>query len=368
MQYLLMRRRRHRATYLSDINIVERVRRSTTVLAVLFAVHTLLMMYFESLSLGDAIWLTLTTATTVGYGDISATTAAGRVSTVVLLYFGGIFVLANLAGEYFEGRLERKNRMLKGTWEWSMSGHIVIINTPIRGGTQYFVRLVSQLRKNQKFSEIPIQILTRQYPDGLPVELRNLGVVHFSGNADNREVLEQINVRDAAAIVVLAKDEYATSSDALTFDVLHRIKECGVEHVQVLAEVVNDDNRNRFSAAGADIVVRPIRAYPEIIVRALVAPGFEKVLENLFQHEGDHTIRYDLPVSGYTWGQVVSKLVNKGFGTAMAYVDQMNEPICNADPSTPIDAKAIIVMVRADRVPSQRDIRALLLDKQSTAT
>ncbi len=47
--------------------------------------HTLAMMAFEELALGDAVWLTATTMTTVGYGDLSASTAAGRWSTVILV-------------------------------------------------------------------------------------------------------------------------------------------------------------------------------------------------------------------------------------------------------------------------------------------
>ena len=41
-------------------------------LMLIFALHTVAMMSFEKLSFGDSLWLTLTTATTVGYGDLSA--------------------------------------------------------------------------------------------------------------------------------------------------------------------------------------------------------------------------------------------------------------------------------------------------------
>jgi voltage-gated potassium channel len=357
---LLGRRRRRKALYIRDIDINASALRSLLLLAGIFFLHTLCMMWFEDLPFSDSLWLTLTTATTVGYGDYSATTFAGRAATVVLLYFGGIFVLANFAGEYFEGRVERKNRMLKGDWEWNMSGHIVIINTPIAGGTAYFIRLIDQLRKVSEFAQTPIQILTRQYPEGLPKELRELGVVHHTGYPDKKDSLEAINIREADVVILLAKDEDDVTSDALNFDILHRIQEAQVRHATIIAECVDDENRERFLKVGADIVIRPVRAYPEIIVRTLVAPGSEKILENLFMHDGDHTRRYNLHVNNLSWGEVVNRIVNAGFGTPLAYINNDDDAVCNADPAQNIDAVALIIMVRSSRVPTSEKIAEIL--------
>jgi voltage-gated potassium channel len=56
-------------------------------------------------TLGDALWWAIVTATTVGYGDISPTTWEGRVIAVVLMLVGiaviGAFT-ASLAGLFFE--------------------------------------------------------------------------------------------------------------------------------------------------------------------------------------------------------------------------------------------------------------------------
>ena len=362
--YIFLQRRRRKPAYLKNNNLSQSTRKSLFYLFIIFTAHSLLMMTFEKMSFGDALWLTLTTATTVGYGDLSASTLEGRISTIVLLYMGGIFVLANFAGEYFEYRLDRRTRMIKGLWRWSMAEHIVIINTPTRGGTEFFIRLVTQLRQNEEYQDMPIQILTRQFPEGLPDELRKLGVVHCHGYPDKPENLEAVNIKEASAVIILTKDEYEITSDALTFDILHRLKEFGVSNINVIAECVDDGNRNRFTGAGASAVVRPVRAYPEILVRALVAPGSEKILENLFQHEGDHTRRYDVDVNNTLWEKVVSSLLVKGYGTAIAYVDKHNELICNPAPGKEISLSSIIILVRAGHVPSSAEVSQTLALQQ----
>ena len=54
------------------------------------SVHVLAMMEFEDLSLRHAVWLTMTTLVTVGYGDFAAKTALGQTSTILLLKTGEI--------------------------------------------------------------------------------------------------------------------------------------------------------------------------------------------------------------------------------------------------------------------------------------
>lgn len=53
------------------------------------------MMRFEDMSFSDALWWSFVTATTVGYGDLSPATSAGRI-TAALLMLTGIGLLGSL--------------------------------------------------------------------------------------------------------------------------------------------------------------------------------------------------------------------------------------------------------------------------------
>lgn len=313
------------------------------------------MLYFESLSISDSIWITLTTVTTVGYGDLSAQTEMGRFSTIILLYFGGIFILAKIAGDYFDFRLERRERMLKGQWRWNMQDHILIINTPTHNAEQYFERLITQFRAHESFKDIPILLLTPAYPDGLHPSLQKLGVIHYSGTANNLDSLAAVNVTGAAQIVILAADETDCISDSVTFDILHRLREQQTS-ANLTVECVDDNNRSRFLSAGANSVIRPIRAYPELIVRAIVAPGCEIVLENLFTHGGNHTRRYDVTIEKTKWANVVCVLINENLGTALAYIDNNGHVIADPNPVDIISASGIILLIREQHIPNNDEV------------
>ena len=130
----------------NELNIVRRIAIFGIMLWGLIFTHAGAMVLFEGLSLPDAVWLSVTTITTVGYGDFSASTFMGRVSTVVLLYFGGIFLLAQLASDYVDYRIARRERITEGKWDWNMHNHILILNSPVYNAETYFRRIVSQIR------------------------------------------------------------------------------------------------------------------------------------------------------------------------------------------------------------------------------
>lgn len=96
-------RRNIRLSFEEDV-IKRSVIRSAVLLLGIIIAHVYLMTRFEAFNWQDALWLTLTTLSTTGYGDISATTLAGKTATALLLYLGGIFILAKAAGDYFEYR------------------------------------------------------------------------------------------------------------------------------------------------------------------------------------------------------------------------------------------------------------------------
>lgn len=332
-------------------------------LLALTLLHVLAMMVFEVMAPGDALWLTMTTLLTVGYGDLSAATFWGRTATIVLLYLVGITLLAKLAGDYIDFRLQRKQEMIQGRWRWQMQNHILIINSPDHNPVVYFKRLIGQLRATEEFADAPIQILTNDFPDGLPPRLREMGAVHYHGETSDQTCLEAATADQARAILLLAKDEYSRISDSVTVDVLLQLQSLYENNLpRIVAELVHGENRPRAIQAGADAVLRPVRGYPEILVQSLIAPGTEQVLENLFTVDEDHTRRYAVRVDDALWSDVVCRIMQAGLGTLIAYVSEDEKVVCHPAHDHRFSAKALLVFVEASRgrIPREADLRECL--------
>lgn len=87
------------------------------------------LMVFEDLSFRNAEWLTFISATTVGYGDISATTLGGQLVTVFITISGGLVYSSLLITSVIEFVAKKKeNRFKKLQQNNSETENVTLIN------------------------------------------------------------------------------------------------------------------------------------------------------------------------------------------------------------------------------------------------
>ncbi len=360
--HILNRRARSRQKFRKQVHLraMSDLHRRFMMLAAVVGAHSIAMVYFEDLDWWQAFWLTMTSASTTGYGDLSAATFWGQFATIVLIYGLGITLLAQIASDYVEIRLQHKEMKIKGRMEWSdMQDHLLIINTPTTNTERYLNLLVQQVCNTPELEDVPIQILTPKFPEGLPETLRSQGVVHHTGDATTPGMLNSAAIDKAKYVVVLSPDNLDPHSDSLVFDVLHRIKEIG-SSAFILAEAIDDANRDRFRQAGARAVIRPVRVYPEMLVRSLIAPGTEQVLEDLFRYQGDHTVRINVSLSNIRWADVVTTLIQKDIGTAIGYEDTQGKIVTHPSSFERVNIQALIVLIGEEQTtPTPLEIQKL---------
>ncbi|GAA6134734.1 hypothetical protein NBRC116188_15230 [Oceaniserpentilla sp. 4NH20-0058] len=335
----------------SDARILRKIKRTIATVLLLVVLHVVAMMGFESLTLWQAIWLTLTTITTVGYGDLSAKTMAGQMSTIILIFMAAITMVTFLIRDYVDYRIARNERIRSGLWDWNMENHILIINAPKYNADKFFERLVTQIREDDDYTDVGILLLNTLYTSGLPAQLKDLGVRHVLGNGNNDHDLLRAEAKRAKHILVLAQDEYHADSDSISFDIAYRLSEQHLGHI-TLVECVEDNNRKRMFDLEVKSILRPIRSYPEILVRAMDAPGSEVVIEDMFTRKDDHPERYSMWLEGELWADVVSAMLRAGVGTPMAYIDKDGHITVHPRGDARVYAQSVIILVKSDDVPT----------------
>lgn len=344
-------------THRTTAQIARQLRRTIWIIVFLVLAHILAMVSFESLSLWQSIWLTFTTLTTVGYGDLSAQTPMGQMATITLMYIAAITLVTFLIRDYVDYRIARHEMIQAGNWSWKMEKHILIINAPKYNGEQFFQRLVAQIRMDEDYKNTPILLLNTEFSQGLPASLKELDVKHITGSGNNEMDLANAQANQAKHILVLSRDEYHADSDSITFDIADRLSRNQLAHL-TLVECVDDGNRARIQELGIKSLLRPIRSYPEMLVRAMDAPGSEVVIEDMFTRHNDHPERYSIWLEGERWADVVNAMVQAGVGTPMAYMDKEGDITVHPNGDEHVVAQSLILLVKSDKVPTQDDVDA----------
>lgn len=343
----------------------------TSIYILAIIANSSILTYFEEkLSFFESLYLTIVTAASVGYGDYYPETIEGKVTISIFIVTTTILLLAIVMALIVDLFIEKRHLMITGKWRWKLRDHILIMGGPMMHAEEFYCKLARQIRNTDKLKDSEILIATNAFPNGMPRKLADYGVSISSTSLTTMQCLDETGVNEAAQIIILAEKSSDPVSDSRTFDLLSRIKGYGTT-ARVVAECVNDENRQRFKHAGADFIIRPLRAYPELITRCIAHPGSERVIEGFFTEKGHKIQRVNTSISHLLWSDILRHFADKNSGTPIGYLSTSNEIKVSPSNLQEVSAKALYILTGDDTEAKYEQVikglhRATLKEKQNT--
>ena len=190
-------------------------------------------------SLFDAIYWSLITISTVGYGDITPVTPEGRVLTMVLIIFGIGFIsfATSIIATAFAEKLEQLKAERVVREAKSMENIYLIC-----GYSNEAEILCDRFKKeNQDFIVVDIN------EDRVDKAI-NKGYVALKGDVTDKEFLKKLNIDNISKIFVLTNDDIANAFMILSLRFLQK---------DIIALANDERNVSKFQKAGARFVVVP---------------------------------------------------------------------------------------------------------------
>lgn len=226
------------------------------------------------------VYFAATTASTVGYGDMSPQTQSGRMIAAFWFFPGSLLIFSAALGRLAGGMVERIRRMADGFGSYeTLQGATVIVgynrdHTPV---------MIENLIAG-KDGDQDIVLLTRSSEGDLPEGIKLVK----SDRLDALSSLKRAAIKNAAKVMVYA------SSDAETFNTCLAIRELN-ETLHIAAFFEDRDTARRAAKlAGLEAIVSNAS---EALVRAAQDPGAGQVLMALSAANVGATI-YSATVSG----------------------------------------------------------------------
>jgi voltage-gated potassium channel len=258
--------------------------RALVLLAAVLAYGTTGFLYFElpgnpDLVWSDALWYSIVTLTTVGYGDFFPKTAGGRFLVGVPLMLIGIGLLGFILSVVANALITAKSKELKGMSQVHLSKHVVLINFP---GLPKLLRLLDELAHDPSIGfETPLLLIDRELPE-LPPELLARGVRYVRGDPTRDDTLQRAAIKTASHAIVLSSPTCAdgAAADALNVTITLAI-EARTSHVNTVVECQDPGTEELLRKAGCDRVVCSARFEALYVSQELLNPGMQDIVADL---------------------------------------------------------------------------------------
>ncbi|HBM15608.1 MAG TPA: hypothetical protein DD381_04585 [Lentisphaeria bacterium] len=231
-------------------------------LALLFGIFGSYMLrnqYNNLHSLLDAVYYTITTYSTVGYGDITPITNEAKIFTSLMILIGiGSFVTT--LSFVFAPMVENK---LKGIFSimgkiTNIKDHVIICG---------FNRLGKALAVSLENTNKPYLVIEKS-ADKIP-ELEEINANFIIDSPSKKEILIKANIKKAVAVMCVFEN------DAENIITIMAIKEILAEskhsrEIKIITRIENDYNAEKYKSIGVDKIVSPANLSSEAMLNGTI--------------------------------------------------------------------------------------------------
>jgi len=224
-----------------------------------------------------ALWWSVVTVTTVGYGDIVPSTLAGKILGIVVMLTGIGFVsilTGNLASFLIEKRIQKR----KGLAKVKLVNHLAILNWNEQG-----INII----KKSSLPTLIVAPLEEEHFEQIKTETEK-EIYYLNGLAKRENFLKQANLQEAKTIIILLPEEEKDPDQEVLYTLL-TARELAPQ-VPIFVEIKESKNKPHLLKAGADQVIVRSEATSLLLGQASFSPFifsfFQKLLSaspNLLQ-------------------------------------------------------------------------------------
>lgn len=225
-------------------------------------------MLIEGWSLGDSLYMTFITLTTIGFAEVHELSNPGRVFTVVIGLFGigsVAFVATRTAQVLLNTRAFRLRHVLKMVH--SVSDHYILAGYGRIGN-----RIAQDLRRN----DVPFVIIEVS-PQKVEAILKQ-DMLFVQGNAEEDESLLQAGIQRAKGLILTLPEDRANVFATLVARELN-------PDLFIMVRTDNQSNKRKLIRAGADKVVAPYEIGADRMAQVLLRPHVDRFMERVL-HAG----------------------------------------------------------------------------------
>lgn len=215
-------------------------------LAVTLVIGTAGFLFIEEYTLLDAVYMTVITMSTVGFGTIRDLSEGGKIFSIALITVSAgtfLYAITTITTFVVEGEVQQVfNRYRVGQKVASLKNHIIICGLG-RNGREAAIELG---RQQQPF----VVIEQDQHVLDDFQEHHGVRILAILGDASHEDVLEKANIHDARGLISSVSSDAENVYITLTAREMH-------PQLQIVSRASNEASISKLKRAGANKVILP---------------------------------------------------------------------------------------------------------------
>lgn len=224
------------------------------------------------ITFADAIWYSIISITTIGYGDLSASSTGARLGTIFFIVIVGLGAFSVLLGMTIDALSEFAGRRRRGMTKVVAEEHVLIVNVPSESRLK---QLVEEVKTDHHYNASDIVVVSDQI-ETLP--LADEHVLFVRGSVLERETYERADIGSATTAIVLATSYDDATSDAIVASAVAVIDSLN-PNIHIVAECVNPRHRQLFDSVRCNSIVYSMGITGNLLIQEAQDPGIAQLIE-----------------------------------------------------------------------------------------
>lgn len=248
-----------------------------SVFVLIVSIGTYGLIQIEGWKTLDALYFTIITLTTIGYGEIHPLSDQGRIFTLFIVFLG-VGNTAYIFSLIFQYILEMKFLNKYGIKKMEKKLKMIHDHTIICGFGNMGEMISDQLANQEKGFVIIDKDPTKAN------SFKEKGYLFLTGNASDDDALKKAGIERAKTLVCVVTNDAENVFITLTARTLNK-------DIKIITRVFDESTRPKLIKAGANKVISPYTQASHKITQSIINPAIDDFLEFV---SNDDKIEYQL--------------------------------------------------------------------------